>query len=224
VAKRPREKQVTAREQHPEWELLDMAAWETKESGLQEASIMRGARETNAQEKESATSRRRSKPLVNVDVGVWTTAQSRAAHRENPSAVLERRRSRTGPEMEVYTEVTLAEAKVHIRLMRAHLAALEKQVSADAPVAAEAPSVPAEAQLVPAEAPRCLLGRQWFLQRHHPGLQRPNWCLQRRHRCLRRSSLRLWRKAWFLQRSSRCLQTEIKGLQRSSWRLQRQAW
>jgi hypothetical protein len=66
VAKRPREKQVTAREQHPEWELLDMAAWETKVSGLQEASIMRGARETYAQEKESATSRRRSKLQVNV--------------------------------------------------------------------------------------------------------------------------------------------------------------
>jgi hypothetical protein len=35
--------------------------------------------------------------------------------------------------MEVYTKAILAEAKVHIRLKRAHLAALEKQVSAEAP-------------------------------------------------------------------------------------------
>jgi|LakMenEpi03Aug12_release.lakeMendotaPanAssembly.Ray.scaffolds.fasta_scaffold1980360_2 hypothetical protein len=46
VAKRSKEKQVRMREQHTEWELLDTAAWGTNVSALQEASMMREARET----------------------------------------------------------------------------------------------------------------------------------------------------------------------------------
>ncbi len=98
------------REQHSEWELLDTAARETIVSGLQEGpmmrearennvsglqmSMMRGVRETNCQE-ESDASRRRAEPQPKVDVGVQSTAQSRAAHGENPIALLERQRTRT---------------------------------------------------------------------------------------------------------------------------------
>ena len=88
-----------------------MAAWETNVSGLQETSTMRGARETNlsdpqmmsmmkrvqetnAQE-ESAASRRRAGPQVNINVGDQSASQSRAVHCENPSAILERQRPST---------------------------------------------------------------------------------------------------------------------------------
>jgi hypothetical protein len=75
-----------------------------------------GAWETKALEKETAASRRRTEPQVNADVRDQTTAQSRAAHRENPSAVLERRRFMTAAEMQVPIEVHLADAKVHLGL------------------------------------------------------------------------------------------------------------
>jgi hypothetical protein len=38
VAKRPREKQVAVREQHPVWELLNTAAERPRESGLESGS------------------------------------------------------------------------------------------------------------------------------------------------------------------------------------------
>jgi hypothetical protein len=42
------------------------AAWETNMSGLQETSMMRGAPETNAQEKETAATMREAEPQTSA--------------------------------------------------------------------------------------------------------------------------------------------------------------
>jgi hypothetical protein len=53
--------------------------------------LLRNGSEHFTPEEESAASRRRAKPQVNIDVGDQTTAKSRAVHGENPGAVLESR-------------------------------------------------------------------------------------------------------------------------------------
>jgi hypothetical protein len=161
-------------------------------------SMMKRVQETNAQE-ESAASRRRAGPQVNINVGDQSASQSRAVHCENPSAILERQRPRAAAEMQVPTEVHLADVKAHIRLLNANLAALKNQTSAEAPlVSNEAPPVSADAPLVSSEAPPMMteaplvfikvppVSREapQFLQRHHRCLQRGLRCLQRHHRCL----------------------------------------
>jgi hypothetical protein len=158
-------------------------------------SMMKRVQETNAQE-ESAASRRRAGPQVNINVGDQSASQSRAVHCENPSAILERQRPRAAAEMQVPTEVHLADVKAHIRLLNANLAALKNQTSAEAPlVSNEAPPVSADAPLVSSEAPPMMteaplvfikvppVSREapQFLQRHHRCLQMCHRCRQRRN-------------------------------------------
>jgi hypothetical protein len=69
-------------------------------SGPQKTSIMRGAWETNAQEKETAATFRRAEPHANVDVGNQTTALSRAVNGENPSAAQEGRQNEAAAEQQ----------------------------------------------------------------------------------------------------------------------------
>jgi len=129
VAKRPREKQVTVREQLSEGEHLDLAAQETNLSGLQKTSMMRGAWETNMPERETAVTRRGKEPLN-------SPAQE---GRQNGAAAEQQRTAANECDKEVAD-------------LQARLAAAEQQPAAM--VARTEPLVPAQAPPAPTKVPQ----------------------------------------------------------------------